>query len=116
VDRNYESMMIVRPDLAEDELQEIFNKIIKKIEEFKGKVSASKIWAKERNFYFVLKSRGAEKKKYSKGCYWLINFTLDKDKIDELKEVIRLEERILRSVILNNERVLKATILKGKHS
>lgn len=114
MDRNYESMMIVRSDLGDEQQQEIFNKIIKKIEELKGKVSASKIWAKERNFYYVLKSRGAEKKKYDKGCYWLVNFSLDKDKIDELKETVRLEERILRNVIINREDRVKASILKVK--
>lgn len=113
MERNYESMMIVRPDLADDQQQEIFSKIIKKIEDLKGKVSASKIWAKERNFYFVLKSRGAEKKKYDRGCYWLVNFILDGDKIGDLKEAIRLEERILRSVIISKEHQLKAAILKS---
>ena len=113
MDRNYESMMIIKPDLSDDQQQEIFSKIIKRIEDLKGKVSASKIWAKERNFYFVLKSRGAEKKKYDKGCYWLVNFTLDKDKIEDLKEAIRLEERILRNVIISKEHQVKVAILKS---
>ena len=116
MDRNYESMMIVRSDISEDQQQEIFNKIIKKIEDLGGKVSVSKIWAKERNFYFVLKSRGAEKKKYDRGCYWLINFVLANDKVDELKEAIRLEERILRSVIINKEHQVKAAIVKTENS
>jgi len=105
--------MIIKPDLSDDQQQEIFSKIIKRIEDLKGKVSASKIWAKERNFYFVLKSRGAEKKKYDKGCYWLVNFTLDKDKIEDLKEAIRLEERILRNVIISKEHQVKVAILKS---
>jgi len=105
--------MIIKPDLSDDQQQEIFSKIIKRIEDLKGKVSASKIWAKARNFYFVLKSRGAEKKKYDKGCYWLVNFTLDKDKIEDLKEAIRLEERILRNVIISKEHQVKVAILKS---
>ncbi|MBU1112991.1 MAG: 30S ribosomal protein S6 [Candidatus Omnitrophica bacterium] len=96
-------MMIIRPDLGDDQQQEIFNKIIKKIEGLEGKVSASKIWVKEHNFYYPLKSRGAEKKKYAKGCYWLVNFLLDTDKMDELKEAMRLEERILRNIIISKE-------------
>lgn len=101
--RNYESMIIIRTDLGDEEQQEICNKIIKKIEGLEGKISASKIWAKERNFFYPLKSRGAEKKKYAKGSYWLVNFLLDKDKVDELKEALRLEERILRSIIISKE-------------
>jgi len=103
VQRNYESMLIIRPDIGDEEQQEISNKIIKKIESLQGKISAAKAWAKERNFFYPLKSRGAEKKKYLKGCYWLVNFLLDKDKIVELKEALRLEERILRSIVISKE-------------
>ena len=109
MNRSYESMMILKPDLEEKEREEIFDKIIKRIESLDGKVVASKIWAKERNFYFFLRSRGAEKKKYFKGCYWLINYTFNKDRILELKETIRLEERILRSIIINQEEKLKSS-------
>lgn len=100
---NYECMLILQPDLSAQELEEISAKILKKIEDSGGKISASKVWAKERNFFFFLKSRGAEKKKYYKGCYWLVTYSLDKDKLSGLKEVIRLEERILRNMIISKE-------------
>ena len=101
--KSYESMMVLMPDLADQEKEEIFDKITKKIEALDGKVSSAKIWAKERNFYYFLKSRGAEKKKYYKGCYWLVDFNLDNTKLGDLKETIRLEERILRNLIINKE-------------
>ena len=107
---NYESMMIIRPDLADQERDEILGKIIKKIESLEGQVLSSKVWAKERNFYFFIQSKGAEKKKYYKGCYWLVNFNLPKDKIPDLKEAIRLEERILRSIILSKEAQFKTKV------
>ena len=109
--RDYESMLIVRPDLTEEEREEIFSKVLKRIEDLKGKVSAAKVWAKERNFYYFLKSRGAERKKYFKGCYWLVNFALDTDQLSELKETIRLEERILRNIIVSREGKLKGKII-----
>ena len=112
MNRSYESMVILRPDLGDEERDEIFGKITKKIEDLKGKVSVSKIWAKERNFYYFLRGRGAEKKKYYKGCYWLINFSIDKDKILDLKETIRLEERILRSMIINKEGQKKGDLME----
>jgi len=100
---NYESMVILKPDLANEEREEISNKIIKKVEDLKGKVLAAKLWAKEKNFFYFLRERGGEKKKYYKGCYWLVNFSLDKQALDELKEVIRLEERILRNLIISKD-------------
>lgn len=103
--RNYESMIILRSDLAEKDSEEIFQKIIQRIESLEGNVSSSKIWAKEKIFYFPLKSSGAEKKKYYKGCYWLVNFALDTLKLGELKETVRLEERILRNSIFKRDEV-----------
>lgn len=107
MERNYETMVILQPDLTEQELQGIFEKIVKKIESLGGKVFVAKIWEKERNFYYFLKSRGAQKQKYYKGCYWLASFSIDTEKLADLKETIRLEERILRYLIFNRENVLK---------
>jgi ribosomal protein S6 len=104
VERKYESMMIIRPDLTEEGNEEVFQKIIKRIETLEGKVSDSKVWIKERKFYFPLRSRGAEKKKYHKGAYWLVNFNLDTTKLTDLKETIRLEENILRNIIIKKEK------------
>ena len=101
MERNYESMMIIRGDLSDESLENIFNKISKKIEDLGGKVNSANIWARERNFAYTLRSRGAEKKKFDKGCYWLINFTLDTKEIISLKEAIKLEENILRNIIIN---------------
>lgn len=101
--RNFESMMILTTDIGEQAQEEIFQKITKKIESLDGKILRANVWAKERNLAFFLKSRGADKKKYTKGCYWLVEFSLDTDKLAELKETVRLEENILRSMILRGK-------------
>jgi ribosomal protein S6 len=103
MERFYESMLILRPDLNGKEREEVFSRIIKKIESLEGKVNDSKIWAKERELYYPIRSRGAEKKKFNKGCYWLLRFYLDAEKLKELKETIRLEERILRNLIIRRD-------------
>ncbi|MCQ9205519.1 MAG: 30S ribosomal protein S6 [Omnitrophica bacterium] len=108
MDRNYESMMILMPDLADQEREEIFGKITKRVENLEGKVLSAKVWAKDRNFYYFLRGRGADRKKYFKGCYWLIDFILNKDKLPEFQETIRLEERILRIIIINKENQTKS--------
>ncbi len=107
MERKYEGMLILKPDLSDPETEEILGKISKKIESLKGKVLDSKIWEKERNFYYFLKSRGADKTKHYKGCYWLVNFQLDTVELPQIKETIRLEERILRSLIVNREKQVK---------
>jgi len=94
-------MVILKPDLTEKEQEEVFEKVAKKIGDLNGEVNSSKIWAKERNFYYFLRGREAAKKKYYKGAYWLINFTVSTDSLPKLRELIRLEERVLRSIIIN---------------
>ena len=103
MNRSYESMVIIQPDLNSQEREEIFDKITKKIVSLKGEVISSKIWSKEQNFYYFLRGRGAEKKKYYKGCYWLVEFSIDIANLAGLKETIRLEERILRNIIVSKE-------------
>jgi len=96
-------MIIIQPDLSDQDLESVCGKVTQKIEELKGKVIEARIWEKERNFFFMIQSRGAEKKKYYKGCYWLVTFNMDVAKLSQLKELIRLEERILRSLLVNRE-------------
>ncbi len=103
MDRNYECMLILKPDLSEEKRDEAANSIADKIKEMGGEVVKSLLWAKTRDFHYFLKSKGAERKKYYKGSYWLIDFNLAIEHLDEIKETIRLEESILRSLVLNKE-------------
>ncbi|MDP2922895.1 MAG: 30S ribosomal protein S6 [Candidatus Omnitrophota bacterium] len=112
MERLYEAMLVLAADVGEKAQEEIFQKIIKKIESLGGKVASSKVWAKERSFCFFIKSRGAEKKKHHKGCYWLINFYFNTEKLLDLKETIRLDENILRSLILKIEKKQESLFTK----
>ena len=53
MDRRYESMIIVRPDIGEEEKEALFTKISEKIKELGGKVLDSKIWARRENFVIL---------------------------------------------------------------
>ena len=103
MERNYESMLILKADLTDAEREEIFQKITKRIEGLEGKVELSKVWAKERNFYYPIRSHGAGKEKYTRGCYWLLQFNLLPEKLSDLKETVKLEERILREMTLKKD-------------
>ncbi len=103
MERVYETMIVLRPDLEEDVFEETCNKILNKIKTLGGKILDSKIWAKGRKFCYPIRSRGAEKKKFDRGDYWLVNFILDTEKLPDLKETIRLEENILRNLIVRKE-------------
>ena len=89
--RVYESMMILMPDLDDGAREEVFQKVTKKIEELEGKMLLSKIWAKEHEFCFTIKSRGADRKDCRSGCYWLINFSLNTELIFPFQSSLILE-------------------------
>jgi ribosomal protein S6 len=97
--RDYESMVVVKADISEEERSDVFAKITKKIEELEGKIENARVWAKERALSYPLISSGAEKKRHNQACYWLVNFNIDGEKMGGLKELMRLDERILRSLI-----------------
>ncbi|MCF7916562.1 MAG: 30S ribosomal protein S6 [Candidatus Omnitrophica bacterium] len=103
MERNYECMLILRPDLSEADRDKVAESITDKIKELKGEVKKSEMWQKLRDFHYFLRSKGAERTKYYKGSYWLITFILPIENLDDLKETIRLEEGILRSLVLNKE-------------
>ncbi|MFH1768247.1 MAG: 30S ribosomal protein S6 [Candidatus Omnitrophota bacterium] len=105
MERNYESMVAVRTELSDEQLENIFSKISNKIETLGGKVSEARIWAKERPFSYPLRSKAAGRKRFEKGSYWLVDFRLDTEKLAELKEVIRLEENILRNIIIRKDKI-----------
>ena len=99
----YESMVVVKTDITEEQRTEVFNKVTKKIEELQGTIKAARVWASQRVFSYSLVSRGAEKKRHTGGCYWLVEFNIDSEKLGELKESLRLDERILRSTLFRRE-------------
>ena len=102
-------MVILKTDITEEQKTEAFNKISKKIEELQGTIKAARVWASQRAFSYPLVSRGAEKKRHAGGCYWLVEFNIDSEKLGELKEALRLDERVLRSTIFRREEaVVKA--------
>lgn len=111
--RVYESMVILESDLSDQAREEIFSKMTKRIEELGGKVLGSRVWAKDRAFCYPIKSRGAEKKRNFNGCYWLVDFSLDIENLGGLKETIRLEERVLRNVIIRKEKAESLSISIG---
>lgn len=104
MERRYEGMLIIRSDLKDEELEGVFNKINERIKQLGGEVFTARIWARERPFAYRMRLRGAERKWVDKGCYWLVEFGLDTQTLRALKETIRLEENIIRSLIIKRER------------
>ncbi|MDD5347704.1 MAG: 30S ribosomal protein S6 [Candidatus Omnitrophica bacterium] len=89
----YEAMFVIKPDLSEDERKALFGTIQEVITKNNGQVSNGAVWAEKRRLWFPLK-------KQHEGVYYLANFTAPTDAITKLKYTFKLNEQILRVLIL----------------
>jgi small subunit ribosomal protein S6 len=93
----YEAMFIVKPELSEDEKKTLFGQIADIIVKNNGKVLSADIWSEKRKLWFRMK-------KYHEGIYYLVNFNLETSAINKIKYAFKLNESILRVMILRVEK------------
>jgi len=92
----YEAMFIIKPDLSEDDRKALFAQIQETVVKNSGEVINAAIWAEKRKLVFPLK-------KQQEGVYYLVNFTVPSEAITKLKYAFKLNELILRVLILRPE-------------
>lgn len=88
----YEAMFIVRPDLSEEDRNNLFRQINDAVTKNSGAVSAGSVWSEKRKFFFPIK-------KYTEGVYYLLNFSLNPLAIKNIRHVYKLNENVLRVLI-----------------
>ena len=101
--RRYELISILRPDLSKDAYEEIREKVSSAVAKGEGQVRSWDAWKENYRFSYVLRSRGAEKKKYNEGTYVVSEIMLDPKNLGILKYTLDLEERIIRYLVINKE-------------
>ena len=101
--KQYEVMLILKPNVPPAQKDEIKKKISDKIAALQGKIQSFNVWREMSHFCFPLQTKGAGREKYYEGSYWLLNCELPPQNLGELKELIRLEESILRNLILRSD-------------
>jgi len=89
----YEAMFIIKPDLSEEDKKTLFNQLADVIAKNSGKVLNAAVWLEKRKLCFRIS-------KYQEGTYYLVNFNLDTSAITKLKYAFKLNENILRVMIL----------------
>jgi len=92
----YEAMFIVNPDLPEEERKALFGQINDAVIKNKGVVSQSAVWSEKRKLIFAIK-------KHQEGVFYLVNFNLDPAAITELGRIYKLNENIMRVLMLKVE-------------
>lgn len=86
--RYYEMIFIVHPNVPEEELPVITDKVTSAIHQGKGEVIRIEKWGKRRCAHKI--------KKCAKGYYFLLYFSIPPVGLTELDRALRYDEKILR--------------------
>ena len=91
----YESMYILRPDIAEDEVTNHIDKYNKLLEEFGGTILDSQMRGKRRLAYQIAKHR--------EGIYVQLSHQGDGQHIFKIEKAMRLSEDVIRYLTVKQE-------------
>jgi len=106
--RTYEALYIVKPDVADDDVQTIANEVESLATENGGATVRSEVWGKRRLAYDV--------KGYSDGVYILLRFTAEVETMPRLERYFRLSETVIRHlVVLFDEKTLRLEAEQQRH-
>ncbi|MCM8778796.1 MAG: 30S ribosomal protein S6 [Candidatus Omnitrophica bacterium] len=90
--RIYEALILVKPDLNEENLEKEMSRLSQSILQNEGKIISFEKWRKRPLAYKV--------KKFKEGIYLLANFSANPPVIKEIEKNWRLDENVLRSMIV----------------
>lgn len=88
----YEIMFIVRPDLEEDKIKEVFKKFETVLADNGAKILSSKEMGQKELAYEI--------KKHKSGYYFLINVESDSKAIDEFDRLALISEEVIRHMVI----------------
>lgn len=91
----YESVILVKPTLNEEELNNVKNKFFTLVKDNGGKMLLN-----ESEYGFVLKKTAYEVKKFNKAQYLVFQFEADSDCVDELNRVYRITDEVIKYIIV----------------
>ncbi len=85
----YEAMIIIKPDLSDEEKKTLFKQIDDAVTKNGGAITQSGVWAERRKLYFPIK-------KFMEGVYYLVAFSAASSAPGEIRNIYKLNENILR--------------------
>ena len=104
----YETMYILRPDIAEDDVNNHIEKYNKLLEEFGGKILDSQMRGKRRLAYQISKHR--------EGIYVQLSHQGDGQHIFKIEKAMRLSEDVIRYMTFKQEGPLPSPKTSNKNS
>jgi small subunit ribosomal protein S6 len=93
--RKYEFVLVFSPQVSSENQKKLVNKLKKIIEEAKGKVEKINEWGRRELAYPI--------RKFTEGTYFLLDCNLPTDVPAELEKKIKLEEEVIRYLLIRKE-------------
>lgn len=100
----YEALFILDSNKYAKDPVAVSNNLSTAIQSFGGEVLASRLWEERRLAYPINGQR--------KGTYWLTYFSLDTRKLVELERQYKLDDNIMRSLVLKVEPRIVDTLVQ----
>jgi len=94
--RRYELMLVLRPDTADDRVQQILDRTTRGIAEGEGQVVKVSPWGRRRLAYPISGQR--------EGSYFIVVFDAPSESIDELERGLNITEEVMRHLVTRIER------------
>ena len=101
--RMYETIIIVQPDLGEDETKALTAKVQEVISSMKGEFKRLEDWGARKLAYPI--------NKFSRGRYYFLRFDGDAPLIAELERRLRLDDKVLRYQSVKIEKEASAPVV-----
>ena len=93
--RNYEGVFILNPDLAGDAAKGAVTQVQELVTKNGGKVDGLQEWGKRRLAYKIGKKQ--------EGNYLVVNFQMDTQQTKKLEQSLRLNDQIMRYLLVNKD-------------
>jgi len=94
--RRYELMLVLRPDTADDRVQQILDRTTRGIAGSEGQIVKVSPWGRRRLAYPI--------SGYREGSYFIVVFDAPSEAIDELERSLNITEEIIRHLVTRIER------------
>ncbi len=94
--RRYELMLVLRPDTADDRVQQILDRTTRGIAAGEGQIVKVSPWGRRRLAYPI--------SSYREGSYFIVVFDAPPEAIDELERGLNITEEVMRHLVTRIER------------
>jgi small subunit ribosomal protein S6 len=94
--RRYELMLVLRPDTADDRVQQILDRTTRGIAEADGQIVKVSPWGRRRLAYPINGQR--------EGSYFIVVFESPSEAVEQLEHSLNITEELLRHLITRVER------------